>query len=186
MYNVPQYKPEIKLISNVDGVVGVYPDYETFLDDINYRFVDNWVVTTFKDWPSRWMYNWNFDGTCLRYIVRDKFGSVFSPTEILNDISKRNKWNSVYHQRCSKRYDFIYRQTPVPFTGKRGHGFHCWHKTPRTTQELRWNCAHKGYTRGNRHKGMLPTAWDDYQRGDVRTRKNWKSCRRTQWKETRA
>ena len=182
MHTVPQYKPEIKLISNVDGVVGVYPDYETFLDDINYRFVDNWVVTTFKDWPSRWMYNWNFDGTCLRYIVRDKFGSVFSPTEILNDLSKRNQWNSKYHKQCLKRYDFIYRQTPVPFTSKRRRGFYAWYKRPRTTQELRWNEAHKGYTRGKRHKWMLPTARDDYRRGDVRNRKNWKSCRRTQWK----
>jgi len=181
MYDVPQYEPEIRLISSVDGVVGVYPDYESFLEDINYRFVENWVVTTFKDWPNRWIYTW-FKEKPIRYIVRDKFGSVFSPTEILNDIGERNRWYSKYHQQSLKRHDFIYRKTPVPYTGKRIRGFSNWYKTPETTQELRWNCAHGEYSRGKRRKGYLPTSWDDCPRSDIRIKQNWKKFRKTQWK----
>ena len=89
MYDVPQYKPEIKLISNVDGVVGVYPDYETFLDNIEYFFVECHVVTTFKNWPGRWVYYWKWCEQYPKYMVRDKCGSVFSPTEILQELSKK-------------------------------------------------------------------------------------------------
>jgi len=88
----------------------------------------------------------------------------------------------MYPQRWLLKYYFEYRKDPVPHTGKNNWRFYNWYKTPRTAQELRWNEPHKEYTRGRRCKGWLPTAWDDYQRGDVRNRKNWKSCRRTQWK----
>lgn len=182
MYDVPQYKPEIRLISNMDGVVGVYPDYETFLDQIDYFFVECHVVTTLKDWPDRWIYYWKWGVPYPKYMVRDKCGSVFTPTEILHDLRKKRRGSSKWSQYLATRHDFIYRETPVPHTGKKRHGFHTWYKTPRTTQELRWNEAYKGYTRGRRHKGYLPTAWEDYPRGDIDNRKNWKSCRKTQWK----
>ena len=182
MYNVPQYKPEIRLISNIDGVVGVYPDYDIFIDQIEYFFVESHVVTTFKDWPGRWIYYWKWGETYPKYIVRDIHNSVFTPTEILHDLRKKRRGTSKWSRYLATKYDFIYRETPVPHTGKRGRGFHCWYKTPKTTQELRWNEAYKGYTRGKRHKGYLPTSWDDYPRGDIDNRKNWKSCRKTQWK----
>ncbi|MEE9572800.1 MAG: hypothetical protein V3W20_07130 [Candidatus Neomarinimicrobiota bacterium] len=183
MYTVEQYKPEIRLISNIDGVVGVYPDYETFLEGLNYFFVEQHVVTTFKDWPSSWYNFIKFGETFPRYIVRDKFGSVFTPTEILNDISKSRRSEPNPNKWYNKKHDFIYRETPVPFTGKRIRGFYIWYKKPRTTQELRWNEAHGEYSRGKRRKGYLPTAWDDYPRGDHRERKNWKRRRKTQWKQ---
>ncbi|KKL22000.1 hypothetical protein LCGC14_2439820 [marine sediment metagenome] len=182
MYNVPQYKPEIRLISNIDGVVGVYPDYDTFIDQIEYFFVESHVVTTFRGWPGRWIYYWKWGETYPKYIVRDIHNSVFTPTEILHDLRKKRRGTSKWSRYLATKYDFIYRETPVPHTGKRGRGFHCWYKTPKTTQELRWNEAYKGYTRGKRHKGYLPTSWDDYPRGDIDNRKNWKSCRKTQWK----
>ena len=124
----------------------------------------------------------SFALTCPKYVVRDKYGSVFTPTEILHDLRQKNRGAPKWSRYLATKYDFIYRETPVPHTGKRRHSFHTWCKTPRTAQELRWNEAYKGYTRGKRHKGYLPTAWDDYPRGDIDNRKNWKSCRKTQWK----
>lgn len=179
MYTVPQYKIEIRLISH-DGVVEVYPDYETFINNIKYYFVEQHVVTTFKDWPARWFDFWKFGKAYKKYIVRDKFGSVFTPTEILRDIKVVNSTRNL-HQWFLKKLDFTHRKTPVPFTGKRKWGFGNFYKTPRHAQERRWNIAHKEYVRGKRHPGYLPNPWDDYPRSDVYD-KNWKRQRKTQWK----
>ena len=180
MHTVPEYKIEIKLIDQ-NQVVKVYPDYKTFVASVSYHFVEQHVVTTFKDWPERWFDFWKFGETFTKYIVRDKFGSVFTPTEVLKDISIRTRARNL-HQWFLRRLDFVYRETPVPFTGRRDRSFHNYYKTPRTTQEKKWNIAHKKYVRGKRCAKYLPNAWDDHQRGDIDNRKNWKSHRKTQWK----
>ena len=185
MYTVPQYKIEIRLI-NHDGIVEVYPDYDTFLNSVSYWFVEKHIVTTFKDRPDNWFFGWKLwklDEKPDLYVVRDKFGSVFTPTEILEDIRKRNRKKSTLTQWFLKKHDFVYRKTPVPFTGKRHWSFSNFYKTPRHAQEKRWNIAHKKYVRGKRHARYLPDPYDDYPRSDIRDRKNWKRNRKTQWKE---
>lgn len=182
MYDVHPYESEIRIISNIDGVVGVYPNYEAFIEDANYMFVETHVVTTFKDWPIRWFHLWKFNETYPRFIVRDKFGSVFSSTEILHDIRNKNRNASKWTSHFARRYDFVHRETPVPYTGgKRGH-FRSWYKTPKTTQEKRWSIAHREYVRGKRSKSYLPDSWDDRPRSDIRIQKSWKRFRKTQWK----
>lgn len=180
MYTVPQYKIEIRLMGR-NRVVKVYPDYDTFISSIGYYFVEQHVVTTFHDWPERWFDFWKFGETFKKYIVRDKFGSVFTPTEILRDIQVRNNTRSL-HYWFLRRLDFTYRKTPVPFTGRKDWSFHNYYKVPKITQEKKWNIAHKEYVRKKRRSNYLPDPWDDHQRGDIRNRNNWKSRRKTQWK----
>lgn len=181
MYTVPQYKIEIRLIDR-DGNVEVYSDYETFLEHVDYWFVNKHVVMTFKDWPEdSWYLRWKFGEKPEFYIVRDKFGSVFTPTEILEDIKEKNRSKNKLSQWFIKKHDFIYRETPVPLTGKRRWRwkFGDFYKTPRHAQEKRWNIAHKKYVRGKRSPKYLPNPWDDYPRT---ISKNWKNQRKTQWK----
>jgi len=181
MHTVPEYRIEIRLIDQ-NRVVKVYPDYNTFIDSTNYWFVERYVVTTFKNWPERWFDFWKLGETFTKYIVRDKFGSVFTPTEILADIRVKNNSTRSLHRWFLRKLDFIYRETPVPFTGKKGWSFHNHFKVPRVMQEKRWNIAHLKYVRGKRHPKYLPNPYDDRLRSDIRDRKNWKSCRKTQWK----
>ena len=74
-----------------------------------------------------------------------------------------------------------FRYDPVPCSGS----YRCgnFYRGIKTTQELRWNYAHKDFTRGKRRKKMLPNTWDDLPRNDYRDR-SWKSCtkRRKQYK----
>jgi len=154
MYVVGQYKPEIRLISNLKGVVGIYPDYESFLDNMDYSFIEMRIVTTFKDWPHRttWLDFRRIDDPYEKFVARDKFGSVFSSNEIRHDFVKRRHLSRVTTDWYRTRHDFIYRETPVARTGKRTWTFSCWYKKPRTP------------------------------RGDVDNRKCWKNKKiRRQW-----
>jgi len=182
MYTVEPYRVEIRLISNLNGLVGVYPDYESFLDSLSYEFIDKRIVTTFRDWPIRW-YLWGYREPYERFVVRDKFGSVFSSNEVLNDFIARGKLR--YRSRCpwiEAKYNFVYRQTPVPRTGKIKGYFKFYYKRPKTTQERRWSCAHKEYVRGKRRNHLLPNAYDDKPRGDIDNRKCWKNKKvKRQW-----
>ena len=181
MYTVPEYKIEIKLIDQ-NREVKSYPDYKTFISSVSYWFVEQHVVTTFKDWPDRWFDFWGFGESYTKYIVRDKFGSVFTSTEILGDIRVHNNSTRNLNQWFRRKLDFVYRETPVPYTGKRDWSFHNYYKVPRVVQEKKWNIAHKEYVRRKRQPNHLPNPYDDYPRGDSHNRKNWKKYRRTQWK----
>jgi hypothetical protein len=181
MYTVTPYKTEIRLISNLNGLVGIYPDYEYFLDSINYSFIRERIVTTFRDWPINWYRWWKYNEPYERFVVRDKFGSVFSSNEILNDFIDRN-----YKKRKGwwflRKYDYVYRQTPVPHTGRRRWYFRSYYKHPKTTQEKRQGYEYKEFIRGKRHPANLPDVWEDHPRGDVRSRKSWKNKKiKRQW-----
>ena len=180
MYIVPQTQLKVRLIGNDDSV-SVYKNYQAFIEDTSYYFVERNVVTTFKDWSLEWTIRWF--GTVdkpPRYIVRDVFGSVFSTSEILNDI----RVHTIYEHRgeYNRKYDFVFRATPVPRTGKRIWRFKNYYKSPKTTQERRWSCAHGKYVRGKRRAHVLPTVWDDKLRGDFHSRECWKNLKkRKQW-----
>ena len=186
MYTVEPYKAEIRLISNLNGLIEVYPDYESFLDSLTYEFIEKHIVTTFKEWPlGMWWLGCKLGELRYeRFVVRDEFGSIFSSTEIYNDFRERraethrSKWTKWWN----RIYEFVYRQTPVPRTGKRVRGFHCWYRTPKTTQERRWSFAHGKYVRGKRRAHILPNTWDDKPRGDIHNRKCWKNKKiKKQW-----
>lgn len=180
MYVIQQPDVEVELIGN-DGSVFIYTNYQDFIEHTSYYFVEKHVVTTFRDWPLNWLRWWRPNEIYKRYILRDKFGSVFSTSEILHDIREWNRQN--YNGRLyNRRYDFVYRATPVPYTGKTKWRFKHYYKRPKTAQERRWSCAHEEYVRGKRKSHMLPNAWDDYVRGDADNRKCWKSHKKLkQW-----
>jgi len=189
MYVVPQYEPRIRLIAK-DGTEDVFDNYEEFLKYNNSYFVKNHVVTTFRDYPEhlRGRHTGIVRLTLEErqelelYIVRDEFGRVFSADEIIEEQRKRY-WKKVKHSWFGVEYTHhVYRQNPVPYTGKSRYHFACYYRKPQTTQEQRWNEAHQEYVRSRRHPHNLPNAWDDWPRGDIRNRKNWKQNRKTQWK----
>jgi len=179
MYTVEPYKVEIRLIDK-NGIVMVYPDYDTFLNNVTYYFIERYIVDTCKEWPNEWYNFWEPEKEYKRYIVRDEFGSVYTNTEILHD---KRTLNNIYRgYRINKPHQFIYRYSPIPFTGKKHYSFGNWYKKPKITQEKRWSLAHKEYVRGKRRNHNLPDPWDDHQRSDVRERKSWKHYKKKkQW-----
>jgi len=185
MYTIEPYRTEIRLISNINGLVGIYPEYESFLNSITWAFIEKRLVTTFRDWPNvSWWRSWVIGEPYERFVVRDKFGSVFSSNEVQNDFFntrriqtqyKKWSWSWIIH-------NFVYRKTPVPFTSRSRGYFKSYYKCPKTTQERKWSFADREYVRGKRRGHMLPNTWDDRPRGDIDNRKCWKNKNiRRQW-----
>lgn len=181
MHTNPQYEPWVELIGE-DGGVSRYDNYKQFIKSTSSWFVKNHLVLTFKDLDLRRFLCWNRD--IVFYILRDQFDSVFSPSEVINDVIEYSyENNSKIRQRINQNY-FVYRKEPVPFTGKRiGHRrWYCYYKRPKTTQERRWSCTHKEYVRGKRTIHNLSNSWDDIPRGDADSRKSWKNQKKKkQW-----
>lgn len=56
----------------------------------------------------------------------------------------------------------------------------CWYRSPKTTQERRWNYAHgKKYVRAKRYGHNLPNSYDDIK---IHKDKCWKSKRKNQYR----
>jgi len=179
MYVIEPCKIEIRIIDK-NGIVEVYPDYNTFLNKVTYYFVDKYITDVISDYPPLWILKWDPYREYPKYIIRDMFGGVYSRNEILHDIRKLNSLKQIY--KINKKYRFDYRYDPVPFTGKKRGKFKNWYKIPKVTQEKKWSFAYKEYVRGKRKKHNLPNPWDDYQRSDIRERKNWKHYKKKkQW-----
>ena len=183
MYIVPQYEPKIRLIAR-DGTETVYNNYDEFLEHNSLYFIREHVATTFRDFPEgRHVYlSWEERQSLDLYIVRDEFGSVFSAGELIHAQEKRIRENPGYSRWRVDLSHHVYRQNPVPHTGKNSWSFGHYYRRPKTTQEMRWAIAHEKYVRGRRSKRHLPSSWDDVPRSDIRERKNWKRNRKTQWK----
>lgn len=136
----------------------------------------------------------DFDGnichTKWQFIVRTEFGDIVTVDD-LRDIYYKNKRAKGYRNRWYRdRYNFVFRDGPVPRTGKRSWGS-CW-RHPKTTAERR-SAAYmvhdeemKDYNikiRGRRSFSNLPSVYDDFRRTNVNS-KSWKNQKRKhQWKE---
>jgi hypothetical protein len=71
-----------------------------------------------------------------------------------------------------------FRSGPVPYTGGYGNG--SYYRKVKTTQELRMNNAHKGFTRGKRRN--IPSYYDDVRISDHYTGHSWKKQKKKkQW-----
>lgn len=83
---------------------------------------------------------------------------------------------------------FEFRKDPVPRTGRKRWSFNGFYKNPKTYQELKENALDEDTiyygikARPKRNKNYIPTAWDDIPRSDIKTRRNWKHWRKTQWR----
>lgn len=185
MYEVKPYEPRIRLIGN-DGTVVEYDSWEECISSLEWNFVNNQVVTKFNDPRDAITLDWYFEdlrkhlSRRTQYVIRDEFGSVFSRGEILNAIAENNYLK--YHKKNSyfyNKFEFMYRKTPVPYTGKRRWRFKNFYRRPKTTQEKRLSYAYTNYIRGRRKPRSLPDSWEDIPRFNT---KNWKKHRRTQYK----
>jgi hypothetical protein len=195
MYDVKQYQPRMRLIS--DGKpqeIYEFENYEELLDWMDYNFVNTKLVDSFK---KKWFHVGNIDGyahwekemwkidTPIKFIVRDEFGSAFTAKEIANDwYELRYKIRlDAYHRRGRYSWQFIKpfvrRYDPVPGVHKFGKG-HFFRKV-RTTQEARLNERDKEFVRGRRQSHNLPSSWDDVTISSWRD-KSWKKHRDHQWK----
>ena len=99
------------------------------------------------------------------------------------DVIERYRWRSYFSRWGKWRLTFRFRIDPVPFTGIGKYRFAWWYKRPHYMNEKRQYYNYDPQlVRGKRHPKYLPNAWDNYQRGDVKTRKSWKSKKiRKQW-----
>lgn len=178
MYTIPQVLPWVELIGE-DGSVSRYDNYRKFIESTSYWFVRDHLVLSFKNRAIRGFLYWGEDPREL-YILRDQFGSVFSPSEILNDIKEYNFENLKKFSVTYNRYNYDFRYDPVAYTGKKhkGHIF----RHPHTSQERRCGYAYSRYVRPNRRPNALPNSWDDYLRSDLYYNKSWKNKKKTkQW-----
>jgi hypothetical protein len=75
-----------------------------------------------------------------------------------------------------RRQPFRFRIDSIPYTGKGRWRFGNWYKKPHVYKRER-SCyyEHKDFVRLKRSPWNLPDPWDDYQRGDVKTRISWKN-----------
>lgn len=81
---------------------------------------------------------------------------------------------------------FRYRMDPVPGTAKKlGYCFRNWYKTGiNCLQEKKKYYDSPELVRGKRSPRSLPNDWEDYQRGDVDTRRSWKNKKvKKQWQK---
>jgi hypothetical protein len=79
-------------------------------------------------------------------------------------------------------HTYRFRIDPVPFCHSWHGCFASWYKVPKVMQEKRASFAYPEYVRKKRSIRSLPDSWDDIQRGDIRTRKNWKNKKiKKQW-----
>jgi hypothetical protein len=177
MYIVEPDRPEIRMTQN-DGTVYVYRNYEEFIESTNYYFAERTIVDNFHiGFPENiFLRLWPMDIRPMpKCIVRDKYGNVYSREKILGDIKN---YLPNYYGYNNRHKGEVFRYTPVSGTGKSHWGNAL--RYPKTTQELVLNEKYKGYTRGKRRN--LPTSWDDQYRSDIYIKYSWKKQKkRKQW-----
>lgn len=95
-------------------------------------------------------------------------------------VKKGISWGGNPHPQ----HTFRFRIDPVPFfwPGSGSYRFRNWYKFPKVMQEKRASFAYPELVRGKRKAHALPDPWDDWKRGDVRTRRSWKNKKiKKQW-----
>lgn len=132
-----------------------------------------------------------YDAHPYNYLLFDEYDLVVPLWKIEEIFTqyvppKRCTW----FERAYGRPAYRFRYDPVPHVHCFRGGGH-WYKHPKTMGEKRAACALENdedikeyHIRPRRSVVNVPESYDERQRGDVRTRKNWKKIRKTQWKIT--
>ena len=118
----------------------------------------------------------------VEYVIYDYLWRVVRKETIAEALeAKRYTFNNWYYSRVLNHRNYPgFRNGPIPRTGKSGFNFYGYFRAMKTTPELRWNCAHRKFTRGKRRN--LRSAWDDVPRSDNRIKQSWKKQKkRKQW-----
>lgn len=78
------------------------------------------------------------------------------------------------------KHPWVFRQTSIPWTGKRRRYRGRYFRHPRTTQERRYSVdpTYKKFIRGRRAFHNIPNSYDDIMKPSF---KNWKRYRKTKY-----
>ena len=142
-------------------------------------FGDSTVLNCVGDPEKVWF------GIRYRYLLLDENGLIIPMWKI----EELYRQYPVPFRPYRRQAPYRYRYDPVP--GIRGR-WRCgsWYKRPGTLQEMREAVAlehdedaREYHIKPRRSRPNIPNSYWDMQRGDVRNRRNWKSVRKTQWKE---
>lgn len=179
MYNVTPIPVRI-IVYERDGKLYHYDSYTEFLLYAKY------FISHLGDNPKhqhRTYYYGEDISMYYRYWVKDEFGNEISRDKILEDLPRRKR--HIYYPHT------VYREDPVPNTGKHKGGYATWWKHPRTTQEMReyyklevekMDTGYPIHYRAKRTPHYLPTAWDDVIKSRWGNR-CWKKFRQKQYKD---
>ena len=145
-----------------------------YYDPITYQLkVDHKIITKTEYAPVKFVvYDENND------VVPVNTYEFYINHSYLQPNPKRQRLGCNWSWQSNHRNYPGFRNGPVPHTGKKRSYLH-YYRMIRTTQEKRYNYAHKDFVRGKRRQ--LPSAWDDLPR-EYRRRESWKnSKKRKQW-----
>jgi len=172
--------------------IGFYGEEKEIRDDYKlYQFIKKvGLYNIGHTHNDTYLYYEDFYKLCNReyryvyWVIVDKRYRVVPKEKLLN--IKNSEPESTDESPCykrwvAKRHDFIYRRTPVPFTGARIRGKYGYHRSFSTTNERRQSFAcDKKYVRAKRNCTNIPNAWDDFPRSLSRS---WKdnTKKRKQW-----
>jgi len=184
-YNIEKIESSIYFYTRKNEVF-IFNSHKEFLSNLNINIIyrigksfkcdslDKYIDN--KELKNKTYYTWEYSTS---YIV-EKDGIILDPKNIEEDFYKYN-----LDKRKKKKYikNFIYRKSPVPYTGKRSL-YKNYFRYIRTTQEKRWsflgeNEIYPVKLRKRRNFKNIPNSWDDI----IKERhKNWKKFRKTQYK----
>lgn len=130
-----------------------------------------------------------YDAHPCNYLLYDECGLIIPLWKVEEILSQFTTVCVSWKERIYGRYPYRYRYDPVPGVHKWKSSY--WYKNPHTSAEKRSYAGLKAdediryYNIKLRHARSLhnlPEAYDERQRGDVRTRRGWKKTRKNQWK----
>lgn len=183
-------KNPVSVIHYSRGIVATFNSYFDLLYYINqterygYRLVERGIGTHHIQYDSVYFEKY-YD-----YIVRDRFGTVFTKEQLQKDVKNvpvHIETVAEYPSRYSEAH-CQYRYDPVPRTGRGNKCHGHYYRHPKTTSEMKcWEkflcdcdelpCNIHIVTR--RSMDTLPSIYDDQP---ILRVKNWKSYRKTRYK----
>jgi len=197
MHIIPKSVLKIYLIEN-NGNRWIYKNIYKATEAIyRYGLIERWWphagvchIGEYHRGPDYIDFEDQFCRTAYQFIIRTEFGDIITPNDLRDIYYKDKKAKGYYNRWYRSRDNFVFRDGPVPLTGKRS--WRSFWRHPKTTAERR-NAAymvhdeemmeHNIKIRGRRSFSNLPNVYDDFRRTNVNN-KSWKNQKRKrQWRE---
>jgi hypothetical protein len=185
-------------VRNKAGKIVRYANYQKFLESAMYSafygnsfqhgsYLDTWNYPSFQNEYCK-----------VEYIVQDGYFACYNEKELRKDIEqckrksvRRATWYTWYVLHLYRYHRILFRYDPIPGIHHRRKRVRNCYRHPKTTSEIRANIAfltdiryeeyRKLRIKKTRSHHQLPTAWDDFWRGDDKIR-SWKRTKKSrQW-----